>query len=99
MNTNEPLNPIGDHCATLSVGSDSYPYKVVFRNEKRVEAQMVIARWNADKQDFEYFEHPNANTEVFTLRKNNLFVEQGCGYKTGRKLYLGRMRYYMDPSF
>ena len=99
MNTSEPLNPIGDTCATLSVGSDRRPYKVVFRSEKRVEAQMVIARWNADKQDFEYFEHPNANTEVFTLRKNNIFVEQGSNYKTGRRLYLGQMRYYMDPSF
>jgi hypothetical protein len=92
------LEPVGNHAATLRVGSDCYPYEIVKQSDKTVVVRRVDAQFDIDAKDYLYFSCPNAATETYTYRKNGRLCKvgdtmNGCG------LSIGRMRMYQDPHF
>lgn len=86
--------------ATIQVGSDCYPYTViaVSPSGKTVtiqedEAQLVSGSIFSKRQEYEYRSNPNGRT--MTVRRN----KHGRWGKRHFPVYIGRRRYYRDPSF
>lgn len=102
--------------ATLYVGSDRYPLKVVEvkgTNNKRVTVARV-EHYDTDAVIYQretggYGWHKVIDVtapsvvlgrrEVFTLRKNGLYVLEGQGLRSGWVVNFGRAVDYRDPHF
>lgn len=92
--------------ATMPVGSDRYPYTIisVSENKKTIVAQRdnYTATKDSDyysNQKYTYASNPNAELEIFTLRKNGAYVLDGENLHRGMRLWIGERRAYSDPSF
>lgn len=89
--------------ATISYGSDSYPYEVIsVKNPRKIVIrEMDCKRINiedgpfTENQIYEYFSNENNSTHVVTLRKDNRWRIE----KTTQSVHLGHARKYIDPSF
>ena len=92
------LEPVGDHAATVSVGSDCYPYLIVSMWKKKITVAPVKAVWNSNLNDYEYFECPDATPVYYSLRKNGRYYQVGDSNYV-RCLSIGQMRQYLDPCF
>lgn len=97
----EPVVGMG---ATLSVGSDAYPYTVI---EVRSKTTLVARRDNyrrIDKngyggnQEYEFTPNPTATPEIFTFRRNGRWIRKGSSMR-GSPLRLGKRNAYSDPHF
>jgi hypothetical protein len=92
--------------ATIAVGSDCYPVTIVKINYfktgnragqlKSVEVQDdKVIYGNYDLGTLNTFEpNPNGEIETFVMRKNGRLENE-----YGTSLWIGKRRYYQDPSF
>jgi len=91
--------------ATISYGSDSYPYTIHKVDGKKLWASEDDATMKSGKdiysgQDYDYSNNNQNNPDVwslFTLRKDSRW-HQGTTMN-GKVLYIGTRRKYYDPSF
>jgi len=93
-------DPMG---ATLSVGSDAYPYTVLKIKEKYLWAQrdsfkMAEGGEYFGNQIWDCYRNLCAPVELYTLRKDNRWRKKGDSLKAG-PLYVGFRRPRQDPSF
>lgn len=108
----EPVPPEVGIAATLIVGSDCYPMRVVEIRGKRVtvariehyEAAAVIEFRDTGGYGWDKtidVTHPTVHLggrEVYTLRKNGRYVREGEG-QWGLRIVFGHAKDYRDPHF
>jgi hypothetical protein len=98
-------NPRPGDGATYSVGSDSYPYTVlwVHKNGKRllaVQDEFVCTLYKYEQQEHVFLRALRREQEEFTLRKDGRWRRKGDAMGRGSCcLYVGRRAAYMDPCF
>jgi hypothetical protein len=104
--TAAPKKPEVGMGATILMWSDRHAATIVevSKDGKRV----VIQEDNAvrtDKngmsecQDYTYSPNPNAAKQVFTLRKNGTYVQEGSSMRSGTIIRIGERDSYHDFSF
>jgi hypothetical protein len=87
--------------ATLQVGSDSYPYTVieVWKGGRQIVLQACDCK-RGPKFDFynnqNWIITPDENGRTI---KANYAPKRGRYFSEGSPVYIGRYRYYQDPSF
>lgn len=98
-----PLPETAPDAATCGAGSDCYPYTVV--KTSKSGAKITLRRdlyrlTNPDLKvdygfnpEYSYFSDPAGETVEAHRRKNGKY------YLHGSPVYIGRRRYYQDPSF
>ena len=88
--------------ATMSVGSDCYPYTVTSINKsgKTITAVQTWPNHDSEGKITGYVEsfEPGAGS-VFTLRKNGTFYQKGSSIKYTGALHIGHRTYHQDPHF
>ena len=97
--TNLPY--VGMH-ATISYGSDSYPYEVIeVKTPKKIVVRSMDSK-RIDKngpyseiQEYEYTSNPNGIEHVVSLRKDNKWKIE----KSTTVVRLGYARMHRDPHF
>ncbi len=89
--------------ATMSIGSDRYPYTVVGFNKSGKTITVVRDNFTADKEGgHDYFGTqkwiytPGNPANVETARWSN---KRGCYQIKGTRLSVGKREAYQDPSF
>lgn len=95
---------VGDG-ATLGVGSDCYPYTVVYvsHDGKEISVQEDMATPTPDcnhfgNQSYTYTSRTNGPITNFSLRKDGRYHAIGQPMKSAA-LSVGSRRFYQDPSF
>lgn len=105
-NTTFPVVGMG---ATYCIGSDRYAGTIIHVHKNGRELA-----WQADSvqnvapaserqwggtQKYEYQSNPQAEIEIYTLRKNNRWVQKGRPIRGYGNLWIGERDHYMDPCF
>jgi ABC-type amino acid transport substrate-binding protein len=103
------LNANADDAATINSWSDRNPATIVKRTAKTITVQRdTTAHMSGEGHDAYAHGHGevviftrdyDAGLEVFTLRKNGRWIQQGQPLRGGRSLTVGVRDFYRDPSF
>jgi hypothetical protein len=98
-----PVTPVVGMGATLRLGSDAYPYTIVYVSPNGKTIHVVADEHGPNKktwpdQDFDYTPG-NGPPEKYSLRKNGRYHAVGSEMATWSAIHIGSRRYYQDPSF
>lgn len=107
-NQNQTQQPYVGMGVTYGIGSDCYPYSISrVISPKKVAIRPHIHRPDPDKP--QGYEHNNwiinpypikdSTETIISLRKNGRWKRVGDSMKDPGGFFLGRMRFYQDPSF
>lgn len=92
--------------ATVLMWTDRHAATIteVSKSGKAITIQRDVAKRTdnlgmSDAQSYEYTPNPDADKQVFTLRKNGAWVRKGQSMKNGERLGIGYRNEYYDFSF
>ena len=87
---------VGDK-ATLSVGSDRYPYEVIWTNKSglKIKLRKMKAINHGDYYNQDYTYESDINGEIIMANLNS----KGNYKSNGLYISIGKARQYLDPSF
>jgi hypothetical protein len=104
----EPKPVVGMDC-TMCVGSDSYPYRIVSisKSGKVIELKELD---HTPAEGFDYYanqkytykpfaNHPDNDMPVTIAKMSRAKGKAGNWYSGGSRVFLGKARYYQDPSY
>ena len=88
--------------ATMRLGSDCYPYTIIWVNDKKNQAAMqsdnfimVKGSLESESQTYEYSTNTDSRQVIISLRKNGSW-RVACSQTP---VSIGNRRAYRDPSF